>query len=104
MIESLNIPRRYDRLTAFLQAFPLRVEHCDSATSANLLIIDVNRSGGPTHLLYRARTSGGLPDGATLCAAARVDFGGSANPLSEHYPMNCVFPWLRCRNCMACLN
>lgn len=91
MIESLNIPRRYDRLTAFLQAFPLRVEHCDSATSANLLIIDVNRSGGPTHLLYRARTSGGLPDGATLCAAARVDFGGSANPLVGALPDELCF-------------
>lgn len=86
MTESLNIPRRYDRLTAFLQAFPLRVVHCDSAEPANLLIIDENSSGGPTHLLYRARSSGGLPAGAKLCAAARVDFGGSANPLVGALP------------------
>ncbi len=86
MIESLNMPRRYDRLTAFLQAFPLRVEHCDSAASANLLIIDTNGSGAPSHLLYRARKSGGLPVGARLCAAARVDFGGSANPLVGALP------------------
>lgn len=91
MIESLIIPQRYDRLTAFLQAFPLCVEPCDSAMSANLLIIDVNRSGGPTHLLYRARTSGGLPAGATLCAAARVDFGGSANPLIGALPDELCF-------------
>lgn len=91
MIESLNIPRRYDRLTAFLHAFPLHVEQCESPTSANLLIIDVNCSGGPTHLLYRARTSGGLPAGATLCAAARVDFGGSANPLVSALPDELCF-------------
>ena len=91
MIESLNMPRRYDRLTAFLKAFPLRVEHCDSTTSANLLIIDTNGTGEPSHLLYRARSSGSLPLGATLCAAARVDFGGSANPLVGALPDELCF-------------
>lgn len=91
MTESLNTPQRYDRLTAFLQAFPLRVAHCESAASANLLIIDINGTGEPSHLLYRARVSGGLPIGATLCAAARVDFGGSANPLVGALPDELCF-------------
>jgi len=81
MIESLDIERRHDRLTAFLKAFALSATRCNSAESANLLIIDADRSGGPTHLLYRARSTAALPGGATLCAAAKVDFGGSANPL-----------------------
>lgn len=86
MIESLNISPSHDRLTAFLQAFQLRAVHCDSAESANLLIIDLNSSGKPTHLLYHVRSSLGLPIGARLCTAARVDFGGSDNPLVGALP------------------
>lgn len=91
MTESPIAPLRYDRLTAFLQAFPLQATHCDSAGSANLLIVDVGGTGGPTHLFYRARSSAGLPAGATLCAAARVDFGGSANPLVGALPDELCF-------------
>jgi AraC-like DNA-binding protein len=86
MIESSDAPRKHDRLTAFLKAFRLSAVHCDSAESANLLIIDANSSGRPTHLLYRARSTAELPIGATLCAAARVDFGGNANPLVGALP------------------
>lgn len=86
MIENLNSALKHDRLTAFLQAFQLRAVHCDSATSANLLIVDLHHSGAPTHLLYRARTLAVLPVGARLCAAARVDFGGCDNPLVGALP------------------
>jgi len=91
MIESPISSLRHDRLTAFLQAFQLRTLHCDSADSANLLIIDINRSGDPTHLLYRARSTVRLPAGATLCAAASVDFGGSDNPLIGALPDELCF-------------
>lgn len=91
MTESLNFSLRHDRLTAFLQAFQLRTMHCDSADPANLLIIDINSSGSPTHLLYRTRKSFRLPAGATLCAAARVDFGGSNNPLVGALPDELCF-------------
>ncbi|MCS3431596.1 AraC family transcriptional regulator [Klebsiella sp. BIGb0407] len=91
MTESPNVSLRHDRLTAFLQAFQLRTMHCDSADSANLLIIDINRLGSPTHLLYRARRSFQLPAGATLCAAARVDFGGCDNPLVGALPDELCF-------------
>jgi len=91
MIENLNSALKHDRLTAFLHTFQLRAVHCDSTTSANLLIIDINHSGSPTHLLYRARTSAILPVGARLCAAARVDFGGSDNPLVGALPDELCF-------------
>lgn len=91
MIESPDFPLRHDRLTAFLQAFQLRTQHSDSADSANLLIIDINSSGAPTHLLYRARSTFRLLAGATLCAAASVDFGGSDNPLIGALPDELCF-------------
>ena len=91
MIESSNIPRKHDRLTAFLKAFALSATHCDSAETANLLIVDADRSGEPTHLLYRARSTAALPDGMALCAAAKVDFGGSANPLVGALPDELCF-------------
>lgn len=86
MIESSHGLRKHDRLTAFLKAFALSAAHCESAEAANLLIIDASSSDGPTHLLYRARSTAALPVGATLCAAAKVDFGGSANPLVGALP------------------
>ncbi|MBZ8132774.1 AraC family transcriptional regulator [Afifella sp. IM 167] len=86
MIESPNIGIRHDRLTAFLRAFALGTTHCGSARAANLLIIDADCAGRPTHLLYRARSNETLPQGVKLCAAARVDFGGSANPLIGALP------------------
>lgn len=86
MIESTNIPLRHDRLSAFLKAFGLSATLCDSAAPANLLIVDADSAGRPTHLLYRARTTAKLPTGVTLCAAASVDFGGSENPLVGALP------------------
>ncbi|TNE34903.1 MAG: AraC family transcriptional regulator [Alphaproteobacteria bacterium] len=86
MIESPNIQLRHDRLTAFLKAFPLSTIRCASAEAANLLIIDADCSGHPTHILYRAGTRAALPKGVTLCAAASVNFGGSANPLMGALP------------------
>lgn len=91
MIESLEIQRKHDRLTAFLEAFALSATHCDSAEAANLLIVDTDRSGRPTHLLYRARSTAGLPDGTALCAAAKVNFGGSFNPLVGALPEELCF-------------
>lgn len=91
MIESLRIWQNHDRLTAFLKAFSLNATHCESAVTANLLIIDTNGSGEPTHLLYRARSTSALPDGSRLCAAAKVDFGGSANPLVGALPEELSF-------------
>lgn len=86
MIEKPNIELKHDRLTAFLKAFVLSTTHCESVQAANLLIVDADGAGHPTHLLYRARSGGTLPEGMTLCAAAGVDFGGSANPLIGALP------------------
>ncbi|HSX95703.1 MAG TPA: helix-turn-helix domain-containing protein [Hydrogenophaga sp.] len=86
MIESPEMARKHDRLAAFLRAFPLSAKQCDSAETANLLIIDARGVGEPTHLLYRARFTAALPEGAALWAAAQVDFGGSGNPLVGALP------------------
>lgn len=91
MIESSDIARKHDRLTAFLKAFALSAMQCDPAEAGHLLIVDSGRSGRPTHLLYRARSSAALPDGMALCAAAKVDFGGSANPLVGALPEELCF-------------
>ena len=86
MTDSLIPTLNHDRLTAFLKAFPLVAMHCDGAESANLLIINAGSSDEPTHILYRARTSGKLPAEVKLCAAARIDFGGTDNPLVGALP------------------
>ena len=65
MIQNTNIHLKHDRLTAFLKAFTLATTHCESAP---------------------ARSGAALPEGVTLCAAAKVDFGGSANPLIGALP------------------
>ncbi|MDU3756598.1 MAG: AraC family transcriptional regulator [Klebsiella pneumoniae] len=91
MTESLISTLNHDRLTAFLKTFPLAAMSCDTAESANLLIIDAGVSGEPTHLLYRARTSGKLPAGVKLCAAARIDFGHTDNPLVAALPDELCF-------------
>lgn len=91
MTESLISTLNHDRLTAFLKTFPLAAMHCDTAESANLLIIDAGDSGEPSHLLYRARTSGKLPAGVKLCAAARIDFGHTDNPLVAALPDEICF-------------
>ena len=92
MIESSITERKHDRLTAFLNAFALSATHCESAEGANLLVIHTKGSGEPTHLLYRARCAAALPEGAILCAAAKVDFGGSANPLVGALPDELCYP------------
>jgi AraC-like DNA-binding protein len=86
MIEKPIFHLKHDRLSAFLKAFTLSTMHCESAQASNLLIIDAHRAGHPTHLLYRARSSEALSEGVRLCAAAKVNFGGSANPLIGALP------------------
>jgi AraC-like DNA-binding protein len=86
MIESTRIAPKHDRLAAFLKAFPLSATHCDSAEAANLLIIDGHGIGEPTHLLYRTRSPAPLPEGAELYTAAKVNFGGTSNPLIAALP------------------
>ncbi|MCF8479873.1 MAG: AraC family transcriptional regulator [Rhodospirillum sp.] len=91
MIENSDVQRRHDRLSAFLKAFPLGATQCESAEAANLLIVDANGRGGPTHVLYRARSPSVVPDGMTVCAAVKVDFGGNANPLVGALPEELCF-------------
>ncbi len=91
MIESSKIDRKHDRLVAFLKAFSLSAAHCESIEQANLLIVDVEDSGEPTHLLYRARSKATLPEGVVVRAATTIDFGGNANPLVGALPDELCF-------------
>ncbi|TPW31807.1 AraC family transcriptional regulator [Martelella alba] len=91
MIERSEMRERYDRLSAFLKAFALSASYLEAADEANLLIVDTLGEGYPTELVYRARSSGPLPEGAHLLAAARVEFGGSANPLIGALPDQLCF-------------
>jgi AraC-like DNA-binding protein len=92
MIERSALVRKHDRLTAFLKAFGLSADPCETANQANLLIVDAEGHGPPTHLFYRPRAGARLPDGTGLLAAARVEFGGSANPLVGALPAELCFP------------
>ncbi|YBV94230.1 AraC family transcriptional regulator (plasmid) [Phyllobacteriaceae bacterium JZ32] len=94
MIEMLLSRQKHDRLTAFLQAFGLRASvlrnEADAAT-ANLFVVSQKDGPEPTHIVFRVL--GGSPlDGDNVLAAAKIDFGGGANPLVGALPEELVFP------------
>lgn len=70
-----------DRLSAFLKAFDLSVTPVDPADDAHLLVIAPPGGG---RILFRPH-GGAAPDGPAT-VAARVDFGGAANPLLAALP------------------
>ncbi|WP_176085552.1 AraC family transcriptional regulator [Martelella sp. HB161492] len=91
MIERPEQRERYDRLSAFLKAFALSAAYLEEAEAANLLILDGEGQGHPTKLVYRTRLSAALPPDGALLAAARVEFGGSVNPLIGALPDQLCF-------------
>lgn len=90
MIESSTESRKYDRLFAFMCAFPLEAEPSDTATRSNLLIVARDGGAAPTHIHYRPRAGGLAPLGTRL-AQARLDFGGALNPLVGALPPEIIF-------------
>lgn len=86
MIERSNPNQKHDRLAAFLRTYGLHAHHAEQPDSANLLILDADGAGAPTHLLYMPRSAGTpLPD-TTLLTAAVIDFNGIINPLVNTLP------------------
>lgn len=85
MIDSSDMKRKHDRLAAFLNAFGLHSSSCDSIESANLLLLDADGEGSPTHLLYRPRSISRsvTPEVLTM---ATVSFNGRINPLIGALP------------------
>jgi AraC-like DNA-binding protein len=84
-----------DRLSSLIAAFSLRTEIVDPDSGiANLLLLSDEGGSRPRALLYRAaapldgqsvgNATATMPD--TLVTAARIDFGGAANPLVTALP------------------
>jgi len=93
MIESPILPRKHDRLTAFLQAFGLHAFLTGKADAeANLFLVTVDGEHGVSHIVLRVR--GGIPgnEAFSVLVAARIDFGGVANPLVGALPEELVLP------------
>lgn len=89
MIQTLEIPRSHDRLTAFLQAFGLRAS---SGPGPRNLFVLGDAHGRPHELVFRCRggsgggEGGGGGEAAPVLASAGIDFGGAINPLVGALP------------------
>ncbi|WVT76161.1 AraC family transcriptional regulator (plasmid) [Sinorhizobium chiapasense] len=94
MIETPPLQKKHDRLTAFLKAFGLRaVASADApgSNSANLFVIGDGDGEGPTHIFFRVLGGPLQRSGLAILAAAKIDFGGAANPLVGALPEELVF-------------
>lgn len=92
MIESPISSRKHDRLTAFLRAFGLRATVTHGADAdANLFVLAEEGAPGASHIVFRVL--GGAPgdEAFSVIVSARVDFGGTANPLLGALPDELVF-------------
>ncbi len=85
MIQRSEPLQKHDRLAAFLRAYGLRAEYGGNGKDANLLIVDSEGAGAPSHLIYRPRSNPLIASGIVLAAAA-IDFGDSLNPLVGALP------------------
>lgn len=85
MIERSETPQKHDRLAAFLKAYGLRADNRLDGEGANLLIVDSENTGAPTHLVYRPRKGIIFAKGNVL-ATAGIDFGENLNPLVGSLP------------------
>lgn len=94
MIETPDLPEKHDRLTAFLKAFGLRATilfGSAAQSTANLFVAVPSLDQGAAQIVYYCQ--GGLPPAGVfdLIVAARIDFGGLANPLVGALPAKLVF-------------
>jgi AraC-like DNA-binding protein len=87
MIEKTKIDRKYDRLTAFLSAYELRVDllapGADMAGAALVITLDPDDETARSLALS---LQGGAPLAGAAGVAARVSFGGAVNPLLAALP------------------
>lgn len=86
MIERSKSLQKHDRLAAFLTVYGLQADYCRDGQAANLLIVDAEEAGAPTHLIYRPRLASMPAQGVTVLAAAAIDFGATLNPLVGALP------------------
>jgi len=87
MIRKPKMDEKYDRLTAFLSTYDLRVETAGQGAAqpdAHLFISTDTQTGTAHHIELAMR--GGLTPTPSNGIAARVIFGGAANPLLAALP------------------
>lgn len=95
MIDSPITHQKHDRLVAFLKAFGLEAEIENNPSSANPanLFVTVDTAGGSASQIIFQISEGPPPQGNfAFVAAAKVDFGGPANPLVGALPERLTFP------------
>lgn len=91
MIENPQIAQKYDRLTAFLHAYELRVAVLDAtATDAELVIAYDAATDVACHLTLSMQGAEAVGGAQTI--AARVSFGGAVNPLLAALPDRLSLP------------
>jgi AraC-like DNA-binding protein len=87
MIENTKTVQKYDRLTAFLRAYELRVAVAEAGrpvTDAQLVIALDAATGAARHLELSMQGAASLA--GTESVAAQVSFGGAVNPLLAALP------------------
>lgn len=93
MIENPQMAQKYDRLTAFLRAYDLRVMVLAAdapATDAQLVILYDAATGAAFHLSLSLQGAEARDSGQAI--SARVSFGGAVNPLLAALPERLSLP------------
>ena len=82
----------YDRLSALIQRFNLKVEVCDPG-KGNMRVLGTVEDGNPTRVMF-SPSGRAVPEpiGECVLIDARVDWGGSANPLLSAMPSTLAMP------------
>lgn len=83
---------RYDRLSALIARFEMRITDAAAGTG-NLAILGDAETGAPTRMTLRLRGHGEpVPDGETVLLEAEASWGGESNPLLAALPPGVSLP------------
>lgn len=83
---------RYDRLSALIQRFSLRVDLCGPG-AGNMRVLGRDTDDTPTRVIF-SPTGRAVPEpvGEKVLVEANVDWGGAANPLLAALPSTLAMP------------
>lgn len=83
---------QYDRLSALIQRFTLRVQLCEPG-KGNMRVLGDDIDGTPTRVVFSPTGRAVIqPVGETVLVEAIVDWGGTANPLLAALPSTLALP------------
>ena len=83
---------QYDRLSALIQRFTLRVQLCEPG-KGNMRVLGDDIDGTPTRVVFSPTGRAVIqPVGETVLIEAIVDWGGTANPLLAALPSTLALP------------